>query len=633
MSLTKVSYSMISGATVNVLDYGAGSGNADVSTQIQNAINAVNGAGGGTVYIPVGTYKVQNTITLLSNVIIRGEGKASNLIVNSATAFDVFSKTSGTLQNAAVIGIGFDGLLNYPADSKVYKQTYSLLNAGIITISSVIDNFTIENCYFNNMSEASIDINGDSNKNIFIRNNYLYKGSYVAQALRVRSATTSPTEAQRPLNIIIEGNTVDTCGPQYYWDASKEDWTASADGIQVKGVKNALISGNTVNNTAAEGIRIERSINVAVTNNNVYDAGQNGIICYVSFYVSITGNTVKSWGKIPFAYAIQSYSGSYVYAKEFPQTTGPTLPANPLVSSYFAIWPFDLTNVDIATIVAYSATNYHVGGSVGILPFRGNGAIIVTQESTTCNVTGNSCYGDTSTTGTGAYTYSSDFGYTLIHPTNSATTSQNGDLTQVVSNNFANTRVNGIYAPAYTDPIAQNGPSGLGTYVSNSEGSSTVSVHRGNAYVRAVIFPATFVDNSDPNSLDDYEEGDWTPTVTFGNLSVGITYATQTGKYVKVGKNITVMGVIVLTSKGSSVGVARVSGVPFAAETNSATSVPIANYTNIVGFSAGPCCRMDEGESRIVIAKSSSDSAPVSLSDTEFSNNSALKFSFSFRTV
>ena len=106
MSLTKVSYSMISGATVNVLDYGAGSGNADVSTQIQNAINAVNAAGGGTVYIPVGTYKVQNTITLLSNVIIRGEGKASNLIVNSATAFDVFSKTSGTLQNAAVIGIG-----------------------------------------------------------------------------------------------------------------------------------------------------------------------------------------------------------------------------------------------------------------------------------------------------------------------------------------------------------------------------------------------------------------------------------------------------------------------------------------------------------------------------------------------
>jgi hypothetical protein len=148
-----------------------------------------------------------------------------------------------------------------------------------------------------------------------------------------------------------------------------------------------------------------------------------------------------------------------------------------------------------------------------------------------------------------------------------------------------------------------------------------------------VQFPAGSLASGNANILDDYEEGNWTPTVTFGNLSVGVTYATQTGKYVKVGKNITVMGVIVLTSKGSSTGTARVAGIPFAAETNSAVSVPIANYKNIVGFSAGPCCRIDEGESRFVIAKSSSDSAPVSLTETAFSNDSELKFSFSFRTV
>jgi parallel beta-helix repeat protein len=633
MSLTKVTYSMIQGAEANVLDYGAGSGASDVSAQVQAAIDAVAAAGGGTVFVPAGDYNVTNAITLASNVTIQGEGKSSNFVVNSATAFDVFTKTSGTLENAAVKYIGIDGSINYPANSEVYKQTYSLLNAGIVTIGTVVDNFTIEGCYFLNMSEASVDINGDSNKNIFIRNNYAAQGSYVAQCLRVRSGTESPSDAQRPINIVIEGNTVDTCGPQYFYDASKEDWVASADGIQLKGVKNSVISNNTVNNTAGEGIRIERSVNVTVADNNVFDAGANGIIAYVSFYVSITGNTVRGWGKIPPAYAIRSYSGSYLYAKEFPAITGPTLPADPSLASWFAVWPFDLTNVNISTIIAYSDTDYYTVGGSGILPFRGFAGINVAQDSTTCNVVGNVCTGNTSTTGGGAFLYASDFGYSLVHPSNSATTSQNGNLTQVVGNNFADVRVNGIYAPAFADPIAGNGPSGLGTYVANSAGSSTVAVHRGDAYIRAVVFPSTFVDNANPNTLDDYEEGNWVPEVTFGNLSVGVTYATQTGKYVKVGKNITVMCVVVLTSKGSSVGAARVSGLPFAAEANSAVSVPIANYKNIVGFSDGPCCRIDEGESRILIAKSSSNAAPATISDTGFSNDSELKFSFSYRTA
>ena len=43
MSLTKVSYSMISGAVVNVLDFGAvGNGTTDDTTAIQAAINSIN---------------------------------------------------------------------------------------------------------------------------------------------------------------------------------------------------------------------------------------------------------------------------------------------------------------------------------------------------------------------------------------------------------------------------------------------------------------------------------------------------------------------------------------------------------------------------------------------------------------
>lgn len=58
MSLTKVSYSMINGDVVNVLDYGAiGDNTTDSTSAIQNAINyAVNI--GKIVFIPAGTYKI-----------------------------------------------------------------------------------------------------------------------------------------------------------------------------------------------------------------------------------------------------------------------------------------------------------------------------------------------------------------------------------------------------------------------------------------------------------------------------------------------------------------------------------------------------------------------------------------------
>lgn len=68
MSLTKVSYSMITGAVVNVLDYGADpTGVADSTAAIQNAINYAATRGpssvGNVVYIPPGEYKTTSTIT------------------------------------------------------------------------------------------------------------------------------------------------------------------------------------------------------------------------------------------------------------------------------------------------------------------------------------------------------------------------------------------------------------------------------------------------------------------------------------------------------------------------------------------------------------------------------------------
>ena len=61
MALTKVTYSMIKGQYVNVLDYGVdNTGTTDTTTAIQTAINA---AAGRTVYFPAGTYIVSSTLS------------------------------------------------------------------------------------------------------------------------------------------------------------------------------------------------------------------------------------------------------------------------------------------------------------------------------------------------------------------------------------------------------------------------------------------------------------------------------------------------------------------------------------------------------------------------------------------
>jgi hypothetical protein len=70
-------------------------------------------------------------------------------------------------------------------------------------------------------------------------------------------------------------------------------------------------------------------------------------------------------------------------------------------------------------------------------------------------------------------------------------------------------------------------------------------------------------DTAAANALDDYEEGTWTMGVSFGGASVGVTTALNTGTYTKIGRQVTVNGVLVLTSKGSSTGDAFVTGLPF----------------------------------------------------------------------
>ena len=71
-------------------------------------------------------------------------------------------------------------------------------------------------------------------------------------------------------------------------------------------------------------------------------------------------------------------------------------------------------------------------------------------------------------------------------------------------------------------------------------------------------------DTAAANTLDDYEEGTWTPALTGSGGTSGVAYTTQVGGYTKVGRLVTANFHILLSDEGTITSTARISGLPFA---------------------------------------------------------------------
>jgi len=88
--------------------------------------------------------------------------------------------------------------------------------------------------------------------------------------------------------------------------------------------------------------------------------------------------------------------------------------------------------------------------------------------------------------------------------------------------------------------------------------------------------------------LDDYEEGTWTPTILFGGANAGMTFATQTGSYTKIGNLVSASCYISLSANGSSTGAATIGGLPFAAGSTALTFTAGSLYLDKVSFANFP---------------------------------------------
>ena len=129
-------------------------------------------------------------------------------------------------------------------------------------------------------------------------------------------------------------------------------------------------------------------------------------------------------------------------------------------------------------------------------------------------------------------------------------------------------QIDGATAGHYHRIVNNNGQ----LYIQADQGNSTASsaiVFNVDSTERMRILPTGGItfngDTAAANALEDYEEGTFTPTIVAatGNQPT-ITYTTNTGTYTKVGKLVTLVGIVqIATISGTTSGNLNITGLPF----------------------------------------------------------------------
>jgi hypothetical protein len=147
--------------------------------------------------------------------------------------------------------------------------------------------------------------------------------------------------------------------------------------------------------------------------------------------------------------------------------------------------------------------------------------------------------------------------------------------------------------------------SGAGGVITTADSSGVLNLQSGGANVATInafgiglgtgvpasgigiTFPATQSASSNANTLDDYEEGTWTPTIT------GVsTYTAQNAVYTKIGKFVTVYGEIEATDPGG-LAAFDIASLPFAIQAT--VGYPVGNVFPVLGWTTNATALILQG--------------------------------------
>jgi len=137
-------------------------------------------------------------------------------------------------------------------------------------------------------------------------------------------------------------------------------------------------------------------------------------------------------------------------------------------------------------------------------------------------------------------------------------------------------------------------------------------------------------DTAAANALDDYEEGTWTMGIAFGGASTGITYIANTGTYTKIGRQVTVNGYVLLSSKGSSTGSATITGLPFTIAGGNPFSTSASLWVRNISFLNQFQAIGTTTSTTISLWEVTNLGSLSALDDTNFANDSDIVLSFTY---
>lgn len=354
MSLTKASFSMINGATVNVLDFGADpTGIASSSSAVNAAVAYLQGLGGGDLFFPTGKYLFNSQIvsnTSVYGVRFMGQG-GGRIAIGDRTATTLIQNFTGTLFNINSWDMEWHNLSFTQNGSLGAGSTYIFISPN----SGFAMNAKIDSCSFYGGGQHIVAVAANR---FFVSNNMFIGDPNTTTAVYVlQSTSNNPAAVYINNNVFgtytslginsksIHFDSVDTChvfqneslgwGYGLYvtksgaytnnlihvynnnFEVCQQYGISMTTGGNVWIDENEIVGG--IGTTAIQGISTNSISNLNIANNTITGYQQEAVYCAAGTQITIANNKIND--------VSQQTDGTYA-AVNLPNFTRGTITGN-----------------------------------------------------------------------------------------------------------------------------------------------------------------------------------------------------------------------------------------------------------------------------------------------------------------